>query len=272
MDTLANRAKSQLSISEAPQVFRDIKIAPCLDCGSTDIRLFEGDSDGHGGGECLSCHRNIFGQIKDDPSFIELAEIWNLANDKAEQVKYHQRQADHEHRTANRLLHRIANKPRIYLAGFDVFRRDAISHGEYLKALCVAQGMVGMYPFDNALPEGVEGPEAAKLISQMNMGMVRSATAILVNLNCFRGREPDSGTVFEFGMAVALGKPVWGYFEETGTLREQIAHDADGYDEQGYQVENFGLPRNLMLACTWAGASVTAEDAVIALKQHLENL
>lgn len=29
-----------------------------------------------------------------------------------------------------------ASKPLVYLAGFDVFRADAIEHGRYLKALC----------------------------------------------------------------------------------------------------------------------------------------
>jgi hypothetical protein len=34
-------------------------------------------------------------------------------------------------------------------------------------------------------------------------------------------------------------------------------------------VEDFDLPRNLMLACTWAGSSSTVELAVEALSLHL---
>lgn len=158
---------------------------------------------------------------------------------------------------------------KVYLAGFDVFRKDAIAQGEYLKKLCAEQGMMGMYPFDNELPEGISGIEAAKKISQMNMDMIRGSTALLVNLNHFRGMEPDSGTVFEIGLAIALGKTVWVYFKDEGTMRDQINHDEDGFDSDGFSVEDFGLPRNLMLACTWAGSSKTAEEAVIALKNHL---
>jgi len=34
-------------------------------------------------------------------------------------------------------------------------------------------------------------------------------------------------------------------------------------------VEDFGLPRNLMLACTWTGSSSTVELAVEALSIYL---
>jgi hypothetical protein len=45
-----------------------------------------------------------------------------------------------------------ARRPRIYLAGFDVFRPDALAHGETLKALCRAFGFEGLYPLDGAVP------------------------------------------------------------------------------------------------------------------------
>lgn len=157
----------------------------------------------------------------------------------------------------------------IYLAGFDVFRPDAVARGQYLKELCSKQGMLGMYPFDNEVPDGLEPHAMASLICQKNMEMIRNCTAVLANLNVFRGMEPDSGTVFEVGMAIALRKPVWAYFEPTGTLRELVPHDAQGRDANGYHVEDFGLPRNLMLSTTWAGSSPTPEEAVLALKNHL---
>lgn len=70
-------------------------------------------------------------------------------------------------------------------------------------------------------------------------------------------------------MAVALGKPVWAYFDDAPTLRLQVPHDAGGHDAQGFVVEDFNLPRNLMLACTWAGHSRDAASAVIALAHWL---
>jgi nucleoside 2-deoxyribosyltransferase len=162
--------------------------------------------------------------------------------------------------------------PLVYLAGFDVFRSDAIEHGRYLKALCAKHGMQGLYPFDNEATPGLAPEATARLICSMNIDMLRRCTAVLANLNVFRGLEPDSGTAFEVGMAVALGKPVWAYFDPVGSLRELVAHDARGFDAQGFAVEDFGLPRNLMLACTWAGFSNTAEEGVVALARYLTTL
>lgn len=159
--------------------------------------------------------------------------------------------------------------PRIYLAGFDVFRQDAIEHGHHLKDLCAAQGLEGLYPFDNQVPDGLPPEATARLICQHNRQMIHDCDAVLANLNAFRGLEPDSGTCFEIGMAVALGKPVWAYFDDAPTLRRQVPHDADGHDAQGFVVEDFNLPRNLMLACTWAGHSRDAAGAASALAHWL---
>jgi nucleoside 2-deoxyribosyltransferase len=161
------------------------------------------------------------------------------------------------------------SNPKIYLAGFDVFRRDAIAHGQQLKALCARVGLEGLYPFDNEVSADLNPGEMARTICTMNIAMIQGCDAVLANLNLFRGLEPDSGTVFEIGMAVALNKPVWVYFDPVDSLRQYVSHDAEGYDPQGFLVEDFGLPRNLMLACTWEGCSPTAEAAAIALAAYL---
>ncbi|RMT80938.1 nucleoside 2-deoxyribosyltransferase [Pseudomonas viridiflava] len=159
--------------------------------------------------------------------------------------------------------------PLIYLAGFDVFRPDAVEYGRYLKALCTAHGLEGLYPFDNDVPTALPPHEMARQIYTMNVAMIQRCTAVLANLNVFRGLEPDSGTAFEVGMAVALDKPVWAYFEPVDSLRELIPHDNDGVDGSGFLVEDFALPRNLMLACSWAGTSSTVELGAEALALYL---
>lgn len=159
--------------------------------------------------------------------------------------------------------------PLIYLAGFDVFRRDAVAHGEWLKALCRDAGLHGLYPMDNQLPAGLAGADAAQCIYQDNVGMLRQCQAVLANLDVFRGLEPDSGTAFEIGMAVALGKPVWAYFTPVADLRALHGQQRPAVDAQGFTVEDFGLPRNLMLACSWAGCSASAEEGVAALARYL---
>lgn len=158
---------------------------------------------------------------------------------------------------------------RIYLAGFDVFRPDGIEQGLHLKTVCQAHGLIGLYPFDNEVAQGLPPQRTAALICNANIAMLKRCDGVLANLNLFRGAEPDSGTAFEVGMAIALGIPVWAYFENRGTLRQQITHDEQGFDAQGFLVEDFQLPRNLMLACTWAGSSDTAEAAISGLAAFL---
>jgi len=147
----------------------------------------------------------------------------------------------------------------IYLAGPDVFRPDALAHGQALKALCAEYGHRGLYPLDHALPEGLQGTAAARWICQANCALIRQADVVLANLNDFRGHEPDSGTAFELGFAAALRKPVWAYLADTRPLRAQLG---GAQDAQGWTVEDFGLPRNLMLA---ASATLVAGDARAAL-------
>ena len=70
----------------------------------------------------------------------------------------------------------------------------------------------------------------------------------------FRGPgEPDSGTAFEIGFAVAAGKPVWADTTDRGELRERVSSsltDNGRLCEKGFLVEDFGLPKNLMIACS----------------------
>ena len=158
--------------------------------------------------------------------------------------------------------------PTVYLAGFDVFRPDAVAQGERLKACCAAQGWQGLYPLDNALPEGLQGLAAARWICEANLALIRRADAVLANLNNFRGAEPDSGTAFEVGFAVALGKPVVGYLDDGRTLREQLG---GALDADGLTVEDFGLPRNLMLACTAHLVVGNVQAALQALSRRFRN-
>ncbi|MGO4327424.1 nucleoside 2-deoxyribosyltransferase [Cupriavidus sp. 2TAF22] len=143
----------------------------------------------------------------------------------------------------------------IYLAGFDVFRANAVAYGERLKALCAQHGFAGLYPLDKAAPAGLPGPDTARWIYEANINLLRRADMVMANLDDFRGPgEPDSGTVFEVGFAVALQKPVWGYSSDAGTLLERVgvakAASGEMLDARGFVVEDFGLGKNLMLACS----------------------
>jgi nucleoside 2-deoxyribosyltransferase len=144
---------------------------------------------------------------------------------------------------------------RLYLAGPDVFRPDAAEHGRQLVALCAAYGFTGVFPFDEALGADRPPPHAlATRIYRANVAHIDACDAVVANLDFFRGPEPDSGTCFEVGYAVARGKPVVGYVPEEGSFAERIrrrhpqAVGAGLVDARGWQLEEFGLPLNLMLS------------------------
>ncbi|WP_276808786.1 nucleoside 2-deoxyribosyltransferase [Castellaniella defragrans] len=163
--------------------------------------------------------------------------------------------------------HASPANPSVYLAGFDVFRPDAIEHGQHLKRLCGRYGFEGLYPLDNAAPAGLAGRALARWIFEANIQLLRRADFVMANLNPFRGAEPDSGTVFEVGFAVARGTPVWVYTDVAAPLTAQIPCVRQGSrlaDAQGYTVEDFGLNLNLMIACS---VEVVIGDAEACLRR-----
>lgn len=139
----------------------------------------------------------------------------------------------------------------IYFAGPDVFRPDALAWAETVRDMCQREGCVALLPVDN------EATSAAE-IAAANLRLLRKADAVIANLNPFRGFEPDSGTVFEVGFAIASGKPVFAYVDDERPLAERLAEKEplarrqDGClcDDRQQMVEDFGLPLNLMLATT----------------------
>jgi nucleoside 2-deoxyribosyltransferase len=149
----------------------------------------------------------------------------------------------------------------IYLAGPDVFFPNSVVHFDALEACCAVHGLCGVRPSDGGLSAGIEGTgdEIAERIYRDNLELVRGCDGLLANLIPFRNAiEPDSGTVFELGVAVALGKPVAGIVPRRAMSYEAkvVAHCGMTRDERGlawdaafgFLVEEFGQPMNLMLA------------------------
>jgi nucleoside 2-deoxyribosyltransferase len=141
---------------------------------------------------------------------------------------------------------------KIYLAGPEVFRPDAVEAGRRKQTLCREFGFEGLYPLDTALPDGDWRDER---IYAANLALIRQAEAAVFNLTPFRGVNADLGTAFELGFCVALGKPVFAYTHDPEDyfvrVREAFgAHQTqDGLycDAHGLEIENFGNADNLML-------------------------
>jgi nucleoside 2-deoxyribosyltransferase len=163
----------------------------------------------------------------------------------------------------------------LYLAGPDVFRPDAAAHGQRLVALCAEYGFTGVFPLAASLPQLATPQAVAAHIYQANIAHIESCDAVLANLDFFRGAEPDSGTCFEVGYAVARGKPVVGYVAEEGSFAQRIrerhpqaVQDAE-HDVNGWALEEFGLPLNLMLGVPCrivVGDARAALEALLAIR------
>lgn len=147
------------------------------------------------------------------------------------------------------------SRPRIYLAGPDVFLRDAPAAGAEKKRLCEKHGFEGVFPLDAEIEAG--SPRATALrISAANEALIRSSDLVIANMTPFRGPSADVGTAYEMGFARALGKRVLAYTEHVQSfaprtrafLRERGLLAADGEREtDGTVIEAFDLADNLML-------------------------
>lgn len=156
---------------------------------------------------------------------------------------------------------------KIYLAGPDVFRPDALAHFAAARQLLAEHGHQALIPLDNE-------ESTAAGIYRANLAQIAAADAVLANLNPFRGHEPDSGTCFEVGYAIALGKPVVAYLDDTRaqidklvTLAGPLHTSMDGRtrDKNGMGVEDFDLPLNLMLAIPCQLVQGSLKTALLAL-------
>lgn len=171
----------------------------------------------------------------------------------------------------------VAARPKIYLAGPDVFLPDAVAVGRAKRRICEQHGLEGIFPLDGDRPGEVPStPEAGLAIAFANEAKMRAADAIIANLSPFRGPSADPGTAFELGFMRALGRPCFGYTNDPSDFIDRVlafigkplGRLADGrlVGADGLTLESFGLADNLMLhaAVGLDGLFVAAEPGLAA--------
>lgn len=173
----------------------------------------------------------------------------------------------------------MSHRPRIYLAGPEVFLPDALAVGQAKVALCAAHGCEGAFPLDASLDlTGLSKHEQAARISAANEGLMRTCDALIANLTPFRGVSMDSGTAFEVGFMRALGRPVLGYSNIAGDYKAR----ADTYralqvglpeaDAPDVDVEDFDLAENLMIAVAIMQSGGTVVSRAAPAGQEMRDL
>lgn len=155
----------------------------------------------------------------------------------------------------------------LYLAGPDIFRPDAQTHGERLKDLCAAQGLRGLYPLD-----GAPADLGAEAIRRKCMAEIDTADAVIANITPFRGPHMDPGTAWELGYAEARGKPVFLWSGNPHDLVSRVGSATqEGWrDADGHVVEDFGGRENLMIAPPGAVVHDTPDAAIAAAGDLLQ--
>ncbi len=157
-------------------------------------------------------------------------------------------------------------KPKIYLAGPDVFLPYPEVTAQAKKEILKGYGLEGLFPFDNEIkdPSAYPSREAmAGEIARLNFAMMDRCDACISHLTPFNGPSADVGTVGELHYMYAKGKPVFGYSNDTRSFFELVRDEVyrghvfaepgeDGNPKRfrasnGYTLENYGLPDNLMI-------------------------
>src|ERR1700733_1518684 len=102
--------------------------------------------------------------------------------------------------------------PKVYLAGPEVFLRNAVEAGAAKVEICDQYGLEGKYPLDAQLAlSDLTLAERAYAIARANEGLIGECDAVIANLTPFRGPGMDTGTAYEVGFMRGKGKPVFGY-------------------------------------------------------------
>ncbi|WP_428375918.1 nucleoside 2-deoxyribosyltransferase [Lichenicoccus sp.] len=172
---------------------------------------------------------------------------------------------------------------RVYLAGPDVFVTQPEQRGALLKRICVEAGLRPVFPLDPAPDPDRPVASLAARIALGNEAHIRGCNAVIANLTPFRGPGADAGTVYEVGFARALGLVVFGwsesiepYADRCSALDRGAARHEDGRlrDSDGQEIEEFGLPDNLMIACgiEFSGGRVFTGPNLEGFKQCVERL
>jgi len=153
-------------------------------------------------------------------------------------------------------------RPKVYLAGPEVFLRNAIEAGAAKVEICARHGLEGRYPLDAQLDLGdLTLAERAYDIARANERLIGECDAVIANLTPFRGPGMDTGTAYEVGFMRGTGKPVYGYsnhhlpffdrvrkFDAKPLKHRPGAEPTMAFeDSERMGVEQFGLNENLMI-------------------------
>ena len=68
----------------------------------------------------------------------------------------------------------VSDAPKVYLAGPEVFRPDAVEYAQTQRTLCVRYGFVGLHPMDNNVDLSDQSMRTATRIYRADVGQIQA--------------------------------------------------------------------------------------------------
>ncbi len=178
-------------------------------------------------------------------------------------------------------------KPKLYLAGPEVFLPNAIEHAQFQKQLCEKYNFTALHPMDNTIDFGDKDYDTATKIYRSNIIQIEQADIIIANCNTFRSKcVMDDGTAYELGYGKALGKVLYGYVSNMDKLKNKtIENYPTKFDEKhklyididGYAViDDYHTSINLMMQCGMTDSEGRLiqgdfEDCLKAIREDIDS-
>ena len=168
------------------------------------------------------------------------------------------------------------NRPRVYLAGPDIFAADALARGADLKRMARSFNLEPLWPLDIEIDHDPDRCRMAGAIEQSQFKLIDSAQGIVANLSPVRGPNMDPGTAAVIGYARAKQIPIFAWSCDRRSLIERTlqwisvskrAHRLDGHPTR--QIEDFGLVENLMVAIPAGRVFRSVPEAFLAAANEL---
>lgn len=146
-----------------------------------------------------------------------------------------------------RTQHLLAEKEALYIAGPECFYTYGYDMLAAMRKKAEALGFNVTLPNDH--PLDMENPDLQKRADSIFEDLKRDmneTTIIVSDLEAFRGAEPDSGTIYEIGMAYAKGALSYGYTRDKRSIavknQNSRLKNADIVDENGKKLPYADLP------------------------------
>lgn len=138
-------------------------------------------------------------------------------------------------------------KEKIYIAGPECFYENGAQKLAAMRKLAESCGFGVTLPNDHPLDlSGKDLRDHAKSIFKDLEQVMLETTILIADLEAFRGSEPDSGTIFEIGMAYAKGAKCYGYTRDKRSLackdQKYVLKEGNVWDEHGRQAPYGELP------------------------------